>query len=290
MLPTLAREVFGPRVLVRVTEDENYDAAESALYAEAGRTQGLMDANYLFHSARISQVIQGCGHVVDLGCGPATQLAHLAALNPDVRFTGIDLSPSMLDNARGHIAAQGLGNVGFQQGDITNLAAVEDHSVDGAISTLTLHHLPDRAALARCFVEIRRILRPGGALYLVDFGLLKSPRSIRHFVEANRDHQSPEFSREFENSLNAAFPSHEFKSLAERELPAQMRSFSTAQIPMLNIVKSPDKKLPDALRTRVRAMRRELTPRFRRDLDDMRLFFWLGGLGNDPFGPPRLAF
>ena len=86
MIPTFAREVFGQRTLPREPEPALVmdDPEEVAAYSEAGRIDGVMAAAYLYHSARISQVIQGCSQVIDLGCGPATQLAQVAQLNPEI--------------------------------------------------------------------------------------------------------------------------------------------------------------------------------------------------------------
>ena len=80
-----------------------------------------MAAAYLFHSARITQLIQGSKFVVDLACGPATQLAQVAALNPTTEFLGVDLSPAMLASAQAHVAALGLPNVHFQQAGINRI-------------------------------------------------------------------------------------------------------------------------------------------------------------------------
>lgn len=46
--------------------------------------------------------------MVDLGCGPVTQLAQVAKFNPEIAFTGVDLSAGMLQNGREHIAERGL--------------------------------------------------------------------------------------------------------------------------------------------------------------------------------------
>src|SRR5204863_5016089 len=80
------------------------DPDKVTAYTRAGREDGVMAPVYLFHCAQICDVIRPGDTVVDLGCGPATQLAMVARLNPEVRFTGIDLSDEMLDRARAHVA------------------------------------------------------------------------------------------------------------------------------------------------------------------------------------------
>ncbi len=56
-----------------------------------------------------------------------------------------------------------------------------DASVDAVVSTMSLHHLPTVERLCQTYREVARILKPGGGIYMVDFGHLKSRRSIEYF-------------------------------------------------------------------------------------------------------------
>lgn len=285
LIPTFLRELFAGRTLPRepepalIMEDQNQVDA----YVEAGRIDGIMAASYLFHSARVSQVIQGCRSVLDLGCGPATQLAQIAALNPDVQFTGVDLSPTMLSSAGQHIEQLGITNVTFREGDITTLVGIADKSVDAVISTMALHHLPTLQHLDSCFASISRILKPGGAIYLTDFGRLRSLKSVIFFAYMNAKHQPHLFSLDYERSLRAAFLREEFSNFAKRHFSDHVQIYSTFKVPFLVVIKTPDKPLPIELRSRLAAMRKSLHRRYIGDLDEMRLFLRLGGLPNDPF-------
>jgi ubiquinone/menaquinone biosynthesis C-methylase UbiE len=204
-------------------------------------------------------------------------------MNPGIRFTGIDLSPTMLANAERHVASLGLANVQFRQGDITSLEGIADHSVDAVISTMALHHLPTLQHLETCFGSIRRVLKPGGTLYLTDFGRLKSLKSVIFFAYMNAKHQPHLFSLDYERSLRAAFLKEEFKALAAKYFPPETKVVSTFKVPFLVTIKTADHPLPEHLRQRLVTMRKALKPRYRRDLNDMRAFFTLGGLRNDPF-------
>ena len=285
LLPTFMRELVVSRSLPREPEPDLVmdDAEQVAAYAKAGRIDGVMSASYLFHSARISQVIQGCKTVLDLGCGPATQLGQVAQLNPDIEFTGVDLSPTMLQDAERHTAALGLRNVRFRPGDITRLEGIPDQSTDAVMSTVALHHLPTRQMLDDCFAQIRRVLKPGGALYLTDFSRLKSLKSVLFFAYMNAGHQPHLFSLDYERSLRAAFLKEDFVDAAARNLPPDAQVVSTFKVPFLVIIKTPDRVLPPAVKQRIAAIRDGFLPRYRRDLNDMRSFFKLGGLRDDPF-------
>lgn len=285
LIPTFLRELVVTRTLPREPEPDLVmsDPAQVAAYAEAGRVDGIMAAGYLFHSARISQVIRGCGSVLDLACGPATQLGQVAQLNPETRFTGIDLSTNMLSDAEAHIKSLGLENICLRHGDIAKLDGVEDHSFDAVISTMALHHLPSLALLDACFAAIQRVLKPSGALYLADFGRLKSLKSVIFFAYMNAEHQPHSFSLDYERSLRAAFLKEDFKALADKHFSPEVALVSTFKVPFLVIIKTADRPLPDPLLQKINAMQRVLKPRYRRDLNDLRSFFALGGLRNDPF-------
>ena len=117
----------------------------------------------------------------------------------------------------------------------------------------------------------------------MDFGRLKSLKSVLYFAYMNAKQQPHLFSLDYERSLRAAFLSEDFQRAAQELLPRQVQMFSTFMMPLLIILKTEDKSLPETLRLKIRAMRKALPARYRRDLDDIRTFFRLGGLGNDPF-------
>jgi len=286
MLPVILREAFAERTLPREPEPDLVmgDAEQVAAYTQAGRIDGVMSAAYLFHSARISQVLQGRARVVDLGCGPATQLAQIAEFNPETSFVGVELSAEMLLQAKQHVQSTGLNNVDFIQGDMTDLHQIESGSADGVISTMALHHLPSQGHLEKCFAEIRRILKPNGALYLVDFGRLKSLRSVIYFAYMNARYQTHIFSLDYERSLRAAFLREEFIQLASARLGIGYDVYSTFLMPILVVIKSADGLLSAEQRRRFGELRDSLPKKYRSDLDLIRQLFRLGGLRDDPFG------
>jgi arsenite methyltransferase len=285
MAPVFVREWLGSRSFPREPEPALImsDPEQTAAYDEAGRIDGVMAAAYLFHTAHITQVIQGSGRVLDIGCGPATQLLQVAEANPASSFVGIDLSDEMLVRARRHIADQRVRNVEVRRDDATKLGTVDEKSVDAVISTMALHHLPTTDDLNRCFAQIARVLRPGGALYLCDFGRLKSLRSVLYFAYQNAMHQPHLFSLDYERSLRAAYLAEDFETALRSQLAGRARLFSTFKVPFLVLIKSPDRAIDEGIATRLRKMRQDLPSRYRRDLDDIRRFFALGGLKQDVF-------
>ena len=100
------------------------------------------------------------GHAValDFGCGVGRLSIALAA-HAD-RVIGVDLSPPMLDQARGN---DDTGRCTFVLNTGTDLSMVDDGSVDIAYSSLVLQHIPPPHN-AKYLDELLRVLRPGGLL------------------------------------------------------------------------------------------------------------------------------
>lgn len=284
MLPVLYREIYGSPEFPREPEPDLIMESEDQVkaYEKAGREDGVMAASYLFHAARITQTIKSAKAIVDLACGPATQLAYVADLNPDINFVGVDFSDTMLASAEKYIDERNLKNVRFEYGDISNLTSIQDDSYDGVISSMALHHLPTSDHLECCFKEIRRVLKSGGCLYLTDFSRLKYLKSVLYFAYMNRAHQPHIFSLDYERSLRAAFSKVDFTRLQMKYF-SDYQFFSTGLVPLLILIKSRDESLDEVTKDKLKGLRMELPKKYRKTLDDMRLFFRLGGFKNDPF-------
>ncbi|WP_408631471.1 class I SAM-dependent methyltransferase [Mesorhizobium comanense] len=105
--------------------------------------------------------------VLDVGCGTgALAIEAKRHVGPTGTVYGIDASPEMLVRADRKARKAGLEVV------LKHAAAqalpFPDAQFDAALSTIMLHHLP-RKAREQCVREIRRVLKPGGRLLVVDF-------------------------------------------------------------------------------------------------------------------------
>jgi ubiquinone/menaquinone biosynthesis C-methylase UbiE len=115
---------------------------------------------FLFPGMREWACSRASGEVLEVGVGTGRNLRHYP---PDVRLTGVDLSPETLSIARGRTATLDR-EIDLRLGDAESLDLADD-SFDTVVSTLTMCSIPNyRAALA----EIRRVLRPGGRLVMVE--------------------------------------------------------------------------------------------------------------------------
>jgi ubiquinone/menaquinone biosynthesis C-methylase UbiE len=108
------------------------------------------------------------GHrVLDIGCGTGSLVVLIKRLYPDVDVVGLDPDPKAL--ARGRRKAEHAGvSIRFDRGFSDDLPYPEA-SFDRVFSSFMFHHLqPDEKE--ETLREVRRILKPGGVLHLLDFG------------------------------------------------------------------------------------------------------------------------
>jgi len=104
--------------------------------------------------------------VLDVGCGTGTlTIAARARVGATGQVHGIDAAPEMIEVARRKATEQGA-EVDFRVGLIEDIPFPGDE-FDLVLSSLMLHHLPVELK-RKGFIEIHRVLKPGGRFLAVD--------------------------------------------------------------------------------------------------------------------------
>lgn len=126
--------------------------SESVLRSHRWRTAANSAAYLLPHL--------GAGQrLLDVGCGPGTLTVDLARrVGPTGEVVGIDVSASVTEEATGHAAVEGVGNVTFLAGDFRTLD-VPPRSFDVVHAHQVLQHLRDPVG---ALTAMGRLARPGG--------------------------------------------------------------------------------------------------------------------------------
>lgn len=195
------------------------DLDQIKAYVQAYEWGGPASALQLDHLRNLSRMIKPGDTILDLACGPGPLLLELAALYPDCKFIGADLSPNMLKYLEQEAAARNLPNVSVLLEDIRTLPSFYGARVDMIITTSALHHVPSSLEVRQVFQRIRELLRPNGGFYIFDFGLLKSPKTRRILVNEVARVAHPITAHDYNVSLQAAYPISEIIQLACNELP-----------------------------------------------------------------------
>jgi SAM-dependent methyltransferase len=102
--------------------------------------------------------------LIDCGCGPGSITVDLARAVAPGEAIGIDLREDALTQGRTLARERGIANVAFQTATLYHLPYA-DSSFDAAFACAVLQHLAAPLAALR---ELRRVLKPGGVIGIVD--------------------------------------------------------------------------------------------------------------------------
>jgi ubiquinone/menaquinone biosynthesis C-methylase UbiE len=104
--------------------------------------------------------------VLDVGCGTGTLAILVKRLHPAIQVVGLDPDPRVLARARRKAERAGV-SVQFDRG-FSDALGYPDRAFDRVFSSMMFHHL-DEGDKEPTLREIRRVLKPGGRLELLDF-------------------------------------------------------------------------------------------------------------------------
>src|SRR5262245_17895582 len=146
----------------------------SRTYEASWMQRVFFDPTHRAALALATEIVRQPTSVLDVGCGTGRLLRQAGTYWPEAHLIGVDPANGMIEMAK-----RLTPNATFFSGTAETLP-LERASVELALSTISFHHWHDQAAGLR---EIARVLRPGGALLLVDFsfpdwlvGLLRQKR------------------------------------------------------------------------------------------------------------------
>jgi ubiquinone/menaquinone biosynthesis C-methylase UbiE len=193
----------------RILEEEIMaDQAEADAYARAN----FADSNQQYADHFTAEYPGHLGQLVDLGCGPADVTVRLARIATQARITAVDGSAAMLVFARSAIDGARLSDrISLHLGRLPGLSLPEHH-FDAVLSKDMLHHLPYPQVL---WNEVRRLGRPGAAVYVMDLIRPDSAQQAQQIVEQISAEESPLLKKDFFNSLCAAFTVAEVRDQIE---------------------------------------------------------------------------
>jgi ubiquinone/menaquinone biosynthesis C-methylase UbiE len=110
--------------------------------------------------------IQSNDRVLEIGCGTGTLILMIKELHPTVNAFGLDPDPKALNRAKRKSQKAGV-EVQLDQG-FSDALPYPNESFDLVFSSFMFHHLSKDEKL-KTLVEVHRVLKPDGYLFLLDF-------------------------------------------------------------------------------------------------------------------------
>ena len=112
--------------------------------------------------------------VLDVATGTAAVAIELVR-GSGCRVVGLDQSPEMLEAGRERVAEAGLADrIELVEGSAERLP-FDDGSFEALTFTYLLRYVPDPGATMR---ELARVIRPGGTIAMLEFGLPRGPARL----------------------------------------------------------------------------------------------------------------
>ena len=123
-------------------------------------------ANYTNFIKQVLDSLPAGSTVVDVPCGPLTFSAKIYATENRHKIFLLDISEPALKLAPKRLKKTGVqNNIVIQKADAFSLNFT-DNSVDAVLSLGFLHIFSDQQQISEVLNEFRRVLKPGGLLYL----------------------------------------------------------------------------------------------------------------------------
>jgi SAM-dependent methyltransferase len=122
--------------------------------------------------------------ILDIAIGPEARIA-IPMARGGARVVGHDISPESLGRAAQRIRVERLqSQIELVKGDAATLS-FPDASFDGVVIMNVLSHFPTKGEGLEQLRESARVLRPGGQLYLRDFGNSLCPLAWQYILHAS---------------------------------------------------------------------------------------------------------
>jgi ubiquinone/menaquinone biosynthesis C-methylase UbiE len=151
--------------------------------------------------------------VLDLGTGTALIPLQLLKSQPLLSpILACDLSLEMLNLARQHVQRQHLQVSILPIYCDCKRLPLSTASVDIVMSNSIVHHIPDPIDV---FHEMRRVIRPGGVLFVRDLMRPESNEIVEHFVSTYTGDENAHQKQLFRQSLHAALTVDEVRELLQ---------------------------------------------------------------------------
>lgn len=193
----------------RVTEPEVMDSQQEAVEYDA---MDFLEVNTAF-AERAIELGPPEGLILDVGTGTARIPILMCQRRPQWQIIGIDLAKSMLQVGLKNVEQFGLQQqIKLELVDAKQMPYPNEY-FDMVVSNSIVHHLPSPLPFLQ---ELKRVLKPNGAIFLRDLIRPASQEALDSIVESVGGDYNAHQKRLFRDSLHAAFTLDEVNELVQQ--------------------------------------------------------------------------
>lgn len=196
-----------PEVMDTVQEAVDYDSMDHS----AVNRQFVLDLQQFVKATQHPVLNLASSHILDLGTGTALiPLELLRSTQTPAKVLACDLSMEMLKLALRHISNANMSEHLFGIYCDCKRLPVADWMCDLVMSNSIVHHIPNPLDV---FLEARRVLKPGGLLFVRDLLRPESEERVERLVRQYAGDENADQQQMFRQSLHAALTVAEVSSL-----------------------------------------------------------------------------
>lgn len=152
------KKEIADKILTGVTE--TYDGIAESFSSTRGGLWGEM--------RRFRDFVKDGDRVLDVGCGNGRAYQLFEGMT--IGYAGLDVSEGLIAEARRLVTAPG---VEFKVGSMLKLPYA-DASFDAVMAIASFHHVPSVSCRRQALAEMRRVLKPGGILFMTNWNRWKT--------------------------------------------------------------------------------------------------------------------
>lgn len=176
-------------------------------YDQSGKGAGDLVPTYHFNALALSTLLPKGGQVLDLGCGSARMLIHMAKRRTDIKLIGIEQSKPMFLKAKEAVNAENLSSrIKLLHGNMLKAHEMVNERLDVVACILSAHCLRNDVELQQWLKALRVLkFRNNCSIWIFDFARPKSDASCKFFPRFFGNKAGPEMQALLGKAMRASF-------------------------------------------------------------------------------------